>query len=68
MSVASRPLPVIPATRQRPPAQIIEMPTSKPAADAVGGLNLTTDPLLRFLLTDRRVQPVFQILSVSFLA
>ena len=68
MAIASRPLPVIPATRPQTSVPLIGMPTRRPDAHRVGGLNLTAIPLLRFLLTNRRVQPVVQILSVSFFA
>ena len=68
MAIASRPLPVIPANGPHLPAQVVGMPTRRPDADRIGGLNLTAVSLLRFLRTNRRVQPVIQVLSVSFFA
>ena len=68
MAIASRPLPVIPATRPQRSVPLVGMPTRRPDANKIGGLSLTAIPLLRFLLTNRRVQPVVQILSVSFFA
>jgi hypothetical protein len=68
MSVASRPLPVIPVIRPHTPAPTVGMPTGRPGAERIGGLSLTAIPLFRLLLTNRRVQPVVHILSVSFFA
>jgi polyferredoxin len=68
MAIASRPLPVIPAARPHPVPSTVGMPIRNPDADRIGGLNLTAVPLLRFLLTNRWVQPVVQVLSISFFA